>query len=539
MNKITKTKSIFIAIIFFGIFGLTNISQAATTYYISPGTSSACSAGSDSINSGTSITTPWLTFAKAMTVLHPGDTLYLCDGIYTSTNKYNSSYLLAVAVSGTPSSYITIQALNDGKAIVDGQNSIMPFHINNQSYINVKGIVFKNGNSSGNGQVGVVSGDLKNGPGSHDIKIQRCGFYNGGLGSGNDTLLILQYDTWNVLVEDCSASQLVTPYGGRYCYQVFNGAHDNTLRRNFCKFNDHVYSGGPCACIVFYGGHDNIAENNVCNLVNAGTCSGNAQRGGIFGEGNYNNISGNKLYGNVIFSNNVNGWLSIQVESIKDGCREGSPPIPVNCPANDWEMYNNVMINVSKGVWQGMGDDWIFHNNTMTGITDNTYGCYWKRGIESGGTCFGTCNGDIKNSSFVNSSIGINDWLDTALTHTYNNLYSVTTCFQSTSPGTSDKCSQLSPNYDTSTYGKGAYLMIPSALQRQGENGADIGARVLYRYQDSFLISTPLWPWPMEDRIKSETGYSVTYESGGGLWKTLNGVYSQIDIAAPTGVTVK
>jgi hypothetical protein len=29
----------------------------------------------------------------------------------------------------------------------------------------------------------------------------------------------------------------------------------------------------------------------------------------------------------------------------------------------------------------------------------------------------------------------------------------------------------------------------------------------------------------MENRIKAETGYSVTWESGGGLWKTLEGVF--------------
>lgn len=90
-------------------------------------------------------------------------------------------------------------------------------------------------------------------------------------------------------------------------------------------------------------------------------------------------------------------------------------------------------------------------------------------------------------------------------------------------PGTGEK--YINPAYDTDTYGKGAYLMIPNALKGQGENGADIGAEILYQYVDGKLTNVPLWPWPMEDRIKAETGYSVTWESGGGIWKTLNGVY--------------
>jgi hypothetical protein len=39
----------------------------------------------------------------------------------------------------------------------------------------------------------------------------------------------------------------------------------------------------------------------------------------------------------------------------------------------------------------------------------------------------------------------------------------------------------------------------------------------------------------MEDRIKAETGHSVTWESGGGFWKTLDGVYpSGVSFVSPS-----
>jgi chitodextrinase len=41
----------------------------------------------------------------------------------------------------------------------------------------------------------------------------------------------------------------------------------------------------------------------------------------------------------------------------------------------------------------------------------------------------------------------------------------------------------------------------------------------------------------MEDRIKAETGYSVTWESGGGLWKTLTGVYTTQSSPSSTTTT--
>ena len=66
-------------------------------------------------------------------------------------------------------------------------------------------------------------------------------------------------------------------------------------------------------------------------------------------------------------------------------------------------------------------------------------------------------------------------------------------------------------------------------LKGKGENGSDIVAEVIYRYIDGNKNTKPLWPWDMEDRICSETGYSVTFENGcvqgGGLWKTLDDVY--------------
>jgi hypothetical protein len=67
--------------------------------------------------------------------------------------------------------------------------------------------------------------------------------------------------------------------------------------------------------------------------------------------------------------------------------------------------------------------------------------------------------------------------------------------------------------------------MVPADLQGRGEEGCDIGAQVLYRYKNGVLSNEPLWPWPMEDRIFKETGVSVTRESKGGLWKTLDGIY--------------
>jgi hypothetical protein len=82
-------------------------------------------------------------------------------------------------------------------------------------------------------------------------------------------------------------------------------------------------------------------------------------------------------------------------------------------------------------------------------------------------------------------------------------------------------------------------LFVPpnSPLKHAGQNGSDIGANILYEYVNGQLTNQPLWPWPMEDRIKAETGFSVTWASGGGFWKTLTGVYGSAPVpTAPAGV---
>jgi hypothetical protein len=62
-------------------------------------------------------------------------------------------------------------------------------------------------------------------------------------------------------------------------------------------------------------------------------------------------------------------------------------------------------------------------------------------------------------------------------------------------------------------------------LRAQGSGGADIGAHVVYEYVNGKLMNIPLWQWPMEARIKADSGQSPTWAANGGIWKTLDGVY--------------
>jgi hypothetical protein len=195
------------------------------------------------------------------------------------------------------------------------------------------------------------------------------------------------------------------------------------------------------------------------------------------------------------------------------------------------ELHNNVSINTKYGINHTGDDNLLVNKHSSIGIQNHGHSlnAFYKTDCATKYDKDWGIRATVKNSSFYSGYGGLNANSSSCgykgLTSTYNNFYSLTRNYGgAATQGSGDIF--IDPNYpDSSTYGKGAYLIAPVSLKGKGENGANIGAEVLYRYQNSVLTDTPLWPWPMEDRIFRETGVSVTWEANGGLWKTLNGVY--------------
>ncbi|MBA4374489.1 MAG: hypothetical protein C0402_16690 [Thermodesulfovibrio sp.] len=461
--------------------------QDAATYYVAVD-------GSDS-SSGTS-SAPFGTFTKAMGVLKAGDTLLIKDGTYHQT--------LNVTVSGTAVSVITIKAVNDGAVIVDGQGKRDPLKLAGRSYVDVEGIVFKN----------AVYDLIRVSGGSNHINLRRLSAYNAGVGNYH---LFLIWNSSTVVVEDCIASQTKgTNKAGRYGIVSFGGANNNTFRRNYVKYYGHTGGGGPCAAGADYGGSYDLWENNVFDVseMPAG-CSDVGYQFAIFGEGLYYDTSHSRWYGNVII-----GGPNVRFAAF--GESDGTYSV------SDWEFVNNVIIRAQAGIVNigaAKGAGWVVRNNTITDTGTNSMTKTQGAGA----------NALVANNSYLTGSNGISAVTSASLTSRYNNFYSVTTQYSGNVLNRAGD-RNIIPSYDTFTYGKGAYLMVPAALKGQGEGGAGIGAEVLYRYQDGVLTAQPLWPWPMEERIIQETGMSVTWEAKGGLWKTLSNVYTPV-VPVPPAAT--
>ncbi len=469
--------------------------------------------GSDS-NSGSS-QSPWATFAHAIGELGLGDRLNIYNGTYRQAMK-------VVNKQGRVDARIVIRAINDGQVVVDGENQRLTLWIERSSYIDVEGIYFRkcsNPNIVG-GQCSPVT--IKGvsgvaGSGSHDVRLRRVSARDGkGLwnpvfkieGGGRDTNNQLIY-THDILIEDGAA------YGeGIHGLLVDWDTYDVTVRRFFNlweKFsNPDKYAW--CQNIEVYGGYNTVIENAI-------GFNGSAEALPCHGKDSSGNAYSAPVHGIIIPGQNQKVLGSV----IKEG--KGNSYYFTSC--SGCRMENIVAINATnaesapRGVSSNKSSNNQVRNFTWISNAAAARGVVLAEG-NSGAL-------EVRDAYFGGLDSGYAFYKESGvsglLTHSQNRFTPVMTHpYFNTSSGSNE--SSLTVNWPVGKYGYGAYLMASrTELAGKGENGGDVGADVIYRYEDGVLTTQPLWPWPMEDRIMAERGISVTWQSSGGLWKTLDGVY--------------
>ena len=420
--------------------------------------------------------------------LSAGKTLVLRDGFYANQS------LIVEHVHGTATAPITIMAEHDGKAIIDGGGpSGRTVWIEHSSYIIVQGIVAQHG------QEPVVV----YGPADHII-IRRVTAHDAA--PGNYHVFDIEFNATNVLVEDCAG------WGrGRYIFVAYKSS-DVTFRRDWAYWeHQENFPDAPRADYSAYSA-SNVTFENVIGM-------GAYPRPGINDENSYNAVyetatdstpTEHVKYIGDIFYNNMDGIYFNESSDSNPEVINSYIETPGGMPGAAGSTTNET----------GTGFTWWNHHSGS--ITNSTFtNTPVAASLPNGSTT-------ITNTVFYKNDTAING----SLSHSYSDFW------QNGSIGTdlvsTDK--QVDPGYDTNKYGRGAYLFIPpnSPLKHAGQNGQDIGANIIYESVDGDLTSTPLWPWPMEDRIKAERGISVTWASSGGIWKTLDGVYPAAALSAPS-----
>jgi hypothetical protein len=414
------------------------------TYYLSP-------SGTDN-NSGKSEQTPWATFEHAWNYIKPGDTLILLDGTY-----YQS---ISPVVDGQLGSPITIQAMNDGKAIIDGQFQRIPVSLVKDDYYVIEGIVARNGtNPGGNGNlIWLAASD-------HNV-LRRISGYNADIDKNSAVFTISNNSDYN-LIEDCVAAG-----SGRKMMLIFGGSY-NTIRR--CHADWQEWDGrlwGACwpwgEGFDIYGASNNILENSI-------SYSRSARAGVSLMSQSVQQAIGNKILGtmSVLAGMKEDGvtpmiWSDTRPQPTEFRCMAQLFEWPVLM--SGFGIYSSAS-TIRDNLWQ----DIFSWSNARYGLSFAAVGDYNIGNNQvNRATIFNNGLNNLNEGSWGGIGAGAKD----------SELANFTSIENST----------IENIYNGSTF-----------TSQSGE-----GARLTHRYIDGVLTDEPLWPWPMEERIKAELGYSVT-----------------------------
>lgn len=434
--------------------------------YISP--------GGDNANTGETVTSPWKTFAFAFSAMGPGDELILLDGTYSvAAGTGYISYLgtnSAQIPSGDSLGNATfVHSLNPGKVFVDGRLFVGRSN-RKDSYIKIEGITFIGG------------GQLYN---TSYVTVKNSGF-NGSLIVGTN-----DHDNGNTnnLIEDVwvwAAQQRIIANNYRADFNVWRRV---VVRGDGCNISSCLGSGNPNVGITVY-------ESNNTSLQNIIVVDRILDGGSSYSDfASAQHTPNAYLYGK-------NEWLGTISMNAPDSAYYFEPDVNGTIDPT---------IKISNAVaWNAHGSGFnIARSGTNNLLEHLTSGNSGGNGIRVAPEL---TTGVLTNSVVFNSgNWGINSKYTPSYTDVFNsgsNDYNQTTC--------SIGCLGSDPQNDGSPASLKYLTRIESGsvLKGAGAGGSDIGANIQYRYGIDgsrygeagyhSLTSAPLWPWPNEDRIKSE-----------------------------------
>ncbi|MDA8325201.1 MAG: right-handed parallel beta-helix repeat-containing protein [Nitrospiraceae bacterium] len=413
---------------------------------------------------------PWANFSQAVDNLKPGDALIIKDGVYFQP--------LFINVSGEPGRPITVKAENDGKVIIDGRGLQAPCRVEGTKQKRVADVELS-GLQCRNSNIDVVRVHF-----ADRIVVSRVSAYGASPGISDNAVFDLAGAS-HVTIKDCAASgRGRVLYNAQSCdYVIF--------RRCWGKWMDFPLDIW-LAALQIYGTSHSIVENCVFTTNSKRDVTGITVIKQTYNEA----ADDNRIYGNVIDGFKMYGIITASY---------GKRPLSGNI------FKDNVIVGSTYGF--GLRTGGTVENSTFIDASSCSF-CVSKS--DPGLPLYGR----LKGSSLYKGNTGINLQNADSFKESENNLFGFVNYYRGLPGGRADTADAV--RYALANYGKGAYL-IPAVLSRKA--GQTTGAQVLYRYESGVLTNVPLWPWPMEERIKREAGCSVTWENGGGLWKTLDKLY--------------
>jgi len=455
----------------------------ATDYYISP-------TGSDSAD-GLTPSTPFKTFNHATDSMLADDTLILLDGTYTHANNGGIDSTTGggadcdLPPNGSGSgNYTTIMAQNAGSAIVEHRLQLGS-SAETVEWVKVQGISFLSTSTTEDRWGGCF---LYN---ANYCYIKDCGFQRMTRSNGN----ILSVGTNDIdnsaeynIIEDCWA------FGEERVIGINYNTRNNVWRRVVFRGNGADYSSGnPGTGFTIYSSQNNIVQ----NVIVLDRLLGDTPPGANFANPQADPAGDN---GN----NTWEGCISIKAPG--NGANfEASNNISTD--VRTWELTNCAFIDSADYGFNSQGGNSAEpqHDGLLNHVTVLTTGNNGS-GIRIAGST-GTVDMEVRNS-IVEHTAGRAYFFDVGGTFELNYCQAYD--------------SGVLPEWNTEGTGgnnivaasTALYLTQPGSTAQTGSDSTPVGATIEKRIGVDgtrvgdpgvdTVTSTDLWPFPNEDRIKSE-----------------------------------
>jgi hypothetical protein len=427
----------------------------AATYYLAP-------TGADS-NAGTSSSAPWKTFKFALPKLKPGDTLVLRNGTYTSaTTGYPLIQCGKNAAHGTASQRITLKAEHERQAFLKGDGSAYPLYMIGCAYWSIQGLR-------------IEGGDFKNSPltNGHTVFINNAKFitfqrnlvrFNNRYKNGS---IVAFGGTTNALIEENEVYS--------YHRNGMGGGNQNTYRRNYIHSRGHADLSDGYASFapsqgdsgyIFYPSSHNVVENNISE--------GNDRGYDLQAMGSTQN---NRFYGNISLQDRYGALVTARGSGTE------------NMPHDNVFIHFLVMQYKAVGLFSRSAEgtqcqqcSFLSGGSGQNGLAVDAPSSYPGDGYYS---FFATNVLAWQHSgSGVMVASRINQWTIDEV-----NSYAGKPNYTPTSSGNLKNTQAVDPQLGACR----VFIPASSPMKGAGKNGADIGATVLYRYQNGGLTTQPLW----------------------------------------------
>jgi hypothetical protein len=452
------------------MLSLISLHAGAATYYVTPANS----------------------LSAAIASLYPGDTLILKDGIYSSIAINCSSGVR----KGTALAPITIRAENERKAFIKSDGSRDALRMSYCSYWNIEGLRVESQDNPNSTYGAVLIVEQ-----SDHVNLRRIiGAHNNRYGN---THIISLNNVSYALIEECEAY-----YYHRHAFSAGSSSHI-IFRRNFgnsrgyadLRTGDPMYPSGTAPKdgrvshsnsadegdegITFYWTSDSIAENNIVEHSEGVQATGKR----------------NKLLGNVSLEGDVGISFAHNCQDSGDVQRCGDAATADELAEDNLAEHN---LSVNSEIYGAACDSWNCTIKNMTVIGAEVWGFISRDRLSDSGAPGYDTSFNLSNSLFWNSARGIEvavvrepvvSWLVEYSNIVANSVYDF---YPYETPSDTSGHIQASMSVVPTGIGLGfgqCMVFIPSSsnMKGRGKNGADIGANILYRYQDGVLTNQTLW----------------------------------------------